>query len=122
MLQTEFAFNLPMGYVDPDGSLHKDGVMRLSTAADELLPAKDPRVRQNEAYLAVILLSRVVVRLGSLEMVTPKVIENLFTADFAFLQEMYRRINLAPDDKVQAVCPKCAHQFELDGASPVGEP
>jgi hypothetical protein len=121
MLQTQFEFTLPKGYVDSDGTLHKDGVMRLATAADELLPQKDPRVRQNEAYLAVILLSRVIVRLGSLDMVTPKVIEELFTADFAHLQDMYRRINMAADEQVQAVCPKCAHQFAIEGAPPLGE-
>src|SRR5262245_9627558 len=93
MFQTEYEFRLPMGYLEPDGNLHRDGVMRLATAADEILPLKDPRVQSNEAYLTVLLLSRVVTRLGSLAVMNPKVIEGLFAADLAFLQEFYNRIN-----------------------------
>ena len=93
MLQTEYEFTLPLGYVDQDGELHRDGTMRLATAADEILPLKDPRVRANEAYLIVILLSRVVERLGALPQITPKVIEGLFAADLAYLQYLYNRIN-----------------------------
>ena len=93
MLQTEYEFTLPLGYIDADGELHRDGTMRLATAADEILPLKDPRVRSNEAYLIVILLSRVVDRLGSLPQVTPKIVEGLFAADLAYLQDLYNRIN-----------------------------
>lgn len=93
MLQTEFEFTLPMGYVDADGNVHKDGVMRLATAADEILPLRDPRVQNNPAYLVVILLSRVVTRLGTLSQVTPQVVEGLFAADLAFLQDRYNAIN-----------------------------
>ena len=121
MLQTEFPFNLPKGYVDASGDLHRAGIMRLATAADELLPAKDPRVRQNEAYLSVILLSRVVTKLGSIEQITPKLIEGLFAADFAYLQDLYRRINEVGDDLVEAVCPNCSHHFRVEGSAPAGE-
>lgn len=121
MLQTEFPFTLPKGYVDSEGTLHRDGTMRLATAADELLPAKDPRVRQNEAYLTVILLARVVVRLGTLDMITPKVIEGLFSADFAFLQSLYRRINDSGENRIAVVCPQCQHSFEIEGGPPPGE-
>jgi hypothetical protein len=93
MLQTEYEFTLPLGYVDQNGDLHRDGTMRLATAADEILPLKDPRVRSNEAYLIVILLSRVIDQLGTLSEVTPKVIEGLFAADVAYLQDLYNRIN-----------------------------
>lgn len=93
MLQTEFEFTLPMGYVDADGNVHKDGVMRLATAADEILPLRDPRVQSNPAYLVVILLARVVTRLGTLPQVTPQVIEGLFAADLAYLQKRYNAIN-----------------------------
>src|SRR3954449_6680480 len=96
MFATEREFTLPMGYLDDDGTLHRDGVMRLATAADELEPLKDARVQRNHAYLTVILLSRVVTRLGSLELVTPKTIEGLFAADLAFLQETYNEINGGP--------------------------
>lgn len=112
-MKTEFEFRLPKGYVDADGNFHTDGVMRLATAADELLPTKDPRVRQNEAYLSVILLSRVVTRLGTLEMITPVVIENLFAADFAYLQDLYQRINATGDGTLSVTCPKCDHGFTL---------
>jgi len=90
---TEFPFVLRLGYADENGDLHKEGTMRLATAGDEILPVRDAKVEQNASYLSVILLSRVVTRLGTLPMITPKVIEGLFAADFAQLQEMYNRIN-----------------------------
>src|SRR5438094_3873481 len=93
MLITEHEFELPQGYVDAQGNLHKRGVMRLATAADEILPMKDPRVQGLPAYLIVILLSRVIVRLGTVAQVNPGVIEGLFSEDLAFLQAMYNRIN-----------------------------
>jgi hypothetical protein len=92
-LVTEFPFVLKLGYADDNGDLHKEGAMRLATAADEILPQRDAPEQQNPSYLMVILLSRVVTRLGTLPMVTPKVIESLFAADFAQLVEMYNRIN-----------------------------
>jgi len=118
MFQTEYDFTLPMGYADADGNLHRQGVMRLATAADEILPLKDPRVQANEAYLTIILLSRVVVKLGLVPQVNPKVIEGLYSADLAYLQEFYNRINRAGKPAVDALCPKCAHEFavELNGA------
>lgn len=101
MFQTEFEFTLPCGYLDEDGMLHKDGTMRRATAADEILPLKDPRVQKNPAYLVVILLSRVVMRLGVVSHINPKVIENLFATDLAYLQELYNQINtLQPEAKV----------------------
>jgi hypothetical protein len=93
MFQTEFEFTLPCGFLDEEGTLHREGVMRRATAADEILPLKDPRVQKNEAYLVVILLSRVVTRLGALPAINPKVVEGLFATDLAFLQELYNRIN-----------------------------
>ena len=115
MFQTEHEFTLPMGYLDAEGTLHREGVMRLATAADEILPLKDPRVQGNEAYLTVILLSRVIVRLGAVGQVTPKVIEGLFAADLAYLQEFYNRVNRGGPAGVAAACPKCAHEFALEG-------
>lgn len=93
IIATEHSFTLPIGYRDADGTLHRDGVMRLATAGDEILPLKDHRVQANPAYLTVIVLSRVIVRLGTLDMINTKVIEELFSADFAFLQNLYNRIN-----------------------------
>lgn len=113
-LQTEYEFVLPKGYVDRDGTLHRSGVMRLATAADEILPMKDPRVKQNPAYLAVIVLSRVITRLGDVEMLTPKVVEDLFSTDMAFLQQFYQRINQNGGTEVTAKCPKCETTFEVD--------
>ncbi len=114
ILQTEHDFTLPMGYVDEAGTLHRDGKMRLATAADEILPMKDPRVQSNPAYLTVILLSRVVTSLGSLKMVNPKIIEGLFAGDFAYLQEMYTRINQNGSNVIKVVCPKCEHKFDVE--------
>lgn len=116
-LQTEFEFTLPKGYVDDDGDRHTDGRMRLATAADEIKPLKDPRVQSNSSYLTVILLSRVVTQLGTLEEVTPHVVENLYVSDLAYLQDLYERINERGADVVDAVCPECGEQFEVD-ASP----
>jgi hypothetical protein len=100
-ISTEVEFTLPMGYRDGDGTLHKNGVMRLATAGDEILPLKDHRVQSNPAYLTIIVLSRVIVRLGSLDMINTKVIEDLFAADFSYLQNLYNRINqVDADDKV----------------------
>ncbi len=114
MFQTEYEFRLPLGYVDGEGNLHRDGVMRLATAADEILPLKDPRVQGNEAYLIVILLSRVVTRLGSLGQINPKVIEGLYAGDLAYLQEFYNRINRSGTASIEAACPKCEHAFAVE--------
>jgi len=118
--QTEFPFSLPRGYVDPEGNLHREGIMALATAADEILPMKDPRVQANPAYLTVILLSRVIKRLGTLEVVNTRVIENLFASDIAYLQEFYRRINEDGTTTIRAVCPKCEHQFDVEVVPPGG--
>lgn len=114
MFQTEFEFTLPKGYVDPEGSVHREGVMRLATAMDEIGPMRDPRVRANEAYLTIILLSRVITRLGTLRNVDTGVIENLFSADLAYLQDLYRRINENGHTEIEVVCPECEHRFEWE--------
>ena len=93
MFQTEVEFTLPKGYVDDEGALHRDGVMRLATAADEILPLKDPRVQQNPAYLTIIVLARVITRLGSVPSINTKVVEGLFASDLSHLQALYERLN-----------------------------
>jgi hypothetical protein len=113
-LQTEFTFTLPRGFVDSDGNLHKDGVMRLATAMDEIAPMRDSRVQSNSGYLLIILLSRVITRLGSLPQVNPKVIEGLFSADLAFLQNFYRQINENGSSLVSVTCPECNAKFQLE--------
>ena len=113
MFQTEYEFTLPLGYIDDDGTLHRDGMMRLATAADEILPLRDPRVQQNEAYLIVILLSRVITSLGTVPQINPKVIEGLYAADLAYLQELYNRINRHGTAGAEATCPQCAHSFAV---------
>lgn len=117
MFKTEFDFTLPCGYLDSDGTLHRDGVMRRSTAADEILPLRDPRVVKNSAYLIVILLSRVVQRLGSVDLVNPQVIEGLFSTDLAFLQRMYNKINDLDEDETKVMCPECRHEFSGEAVS-----
>ena len=113
-LQTEFNFTLSHGYVDREGNLHKEGVMRLATAFDEIAPMKDHRVQANPAYL----LSRVITRLGDLEHINPKVIEGLFAGDFAFLQDFYRRINENGHARVEVTCPACEAKFEVEVTGP----
>jgi hypothetical protein len=115
-LRTEFAFELPRGYVDDTGTVHREGSMRLATARDEIMPLRDPRVRDNESYLTVLLLSRVVIRLGTLADVTPAVIEGLFASDLAFLQDLYRRVNQEGHTHAAVTCPECGHAFAVDVA------
>lgn len=113
-LQTEFPFTLPRGFLDAEGNLHREGVMRLATAYDEIAPMKDPRVQSNPGYLVIILLSRVITRLGSLEHLNPKVIEGLFAGDLAFLQDLYRRVNEHGHNRVSVSCPHCQGEFEVE--------
>jgi hypothetical protein len=117
-LQTEFEFTLPRGYVDSEGNLHKHGVMRLATAIDEIVPLKDPRVKSNQAYLVVIILARVITKLGDLREVNTGVIEGLFSADLAYLQDFYRHINENGSSLVPVRCPECNHEFEVDFGNP----
>jgi hypothetical protein len=112
-LKTEFEFTLPRGYLDADGNLHRHGVMRLATALDEIEPLQDPMTQVNMGYLSVALLSRVVIRLGDVSPVTQAIIEGLFASDFAYLQEMYLRLNEATHH-VETQCPQCGTRFALD--------
>jgi hypothetical protein len=114
VLQTEFKFVLPMGYVDDAGRLHSEGVMRLATARDEIYPQSDYRVRENPAYLSVLLLTRTVTQLGGLSEVDTSVIENLFASDLSFLQELYRKINQEGHTSAGVTCPSCNHEFSVD--------
>jgi hypothetical protein len=113
-LQTEFDFELPMGYVDKDGNLQKKGTMRLATAMDEISILNDMRVQNNQAYLVIVLLARVITQLGSLTSINTNIIENLFTADLNYLQEFYRQINENGNTKREFICPHCNKPFEVD--------
>jgi hypothetical protein len=99
MFQTEFEFSLPKGYLDSDGNLHRKGIMRLAKAIDEILPMRDPRVKSNPAYSTIIILSRVITRLGALEEITPAIVENFYACDLNYLQKIYRKINEMEEDK-----------------------
>ena len=112
--ETEVKFELPRGYVDRNGEIHKEGVMRLANAADEIVPLNDPRVKMNPGYLSVLLLERVVKSLGTLNRVDAHVIESLFTADMAYLQDLYQKINAVEPPMISVVCPKCGHEFECE--------
>jgi hypothetical protein len=114
VIESEFPFELPRGYVDGDGVVHRSGAMRLATAEDEIAPLRDPRVQANAAYLVVILLSRVITRLGDVQFVTPKVIEGLFAGDLAYLEDLYRRINTSGVDEVAVTCPHCEERFDVE--------
>lgn len=121
-LRTEFDFVLPRGYVDRQGTVHRHGTMRLATARDELVPLHDDRVRENPAYLTVVLLGRVITRLGTVDDIHPGIVENMFAADVAFLQDLYRRINSEGHTRAGVACPACQHEFTVDvaGGSPGG--
>jgi len=119
-LRTEFDFALPMGYVDSSGTIHREGRMRLSTAMDEIAPQRDSRVKSNQAYLTIVILSRVITKLGDLPSVDTDVVEGLFTADLAFLQDFYRRVNTVGATQLTATCPECGHTFPVEEAEPGG--
>lgn len=110
-LQTVYPFRLPKGYVDKEGTLHREGRMRLATAGDELSAMRDPRVKADETYLNLLLLSKVVTSLGTLAEITPEVLEGMFVGDLEFLQNMYDTINKADNPQIQVTCPHCGHQF-----------
>lgn len=109
--ETEVKFELPRGYIDEKGEVHKSGTMRLANAADEIIPMNDPRVKANPGYLSIILLSRVITKLGKLKRIDTTVIEKLFTADMAYLQELYQKINAVEPEPIIVTCPKCAFKF-----------
>ncbi len=113
-IQTEFDFTLPRGFVDEKGVLHREGTMRLSTAMDEITPMRDPRVRSNEAYLTILILARVITRLGTLRTINSATMENLFSVDLAFLQDFYRRINEEGLLTQPCTCPNCGFEFEVE--------
>jgi len=114
MLQTEFEFVLPKGYVDGEGTLHRNGIMCLATAADEIFPYKDVRVQNNPPYLTIIVLSRVIKKIGEITSINPKVIESLFATDLSYLQDFYQKINATGTSKISATCPKCEHKYNID--------
>ncbi|MGH9892022.1 MAG: phage tail assembly protein [bacterium] len=112
--RTEFPFTLPIGLADPEGQVHKEGAMRLATAMDEIEPLKDPRVRTNPGYLVVILLARVITRLGDLAYINPNAMESLYAADLAYLQDFYQRINQTGTSLLRVACPHCQGEFEVE--------
>src|SRR5579862_2719467 len=113
-MRTEYPFTLPRGYVDTSGNVHREGAMRLATARDEIEPLRSAEVRQNEAYLSVLLLSRVVTRIGNVTEVTPDMVENLFASDFDHLQRLYERLNTDGESVGAVTCPACSESFEVD--------
>lgn len=118
--QTEFPFTLPQGYIDPEGNVHQEGTMRLATAYDEIAPLRDPRVQSNPGYLVIILLSRTIIRLGNVQYINPKVMENLFSADLVYLQDFYQRINQNGNSRFLVSCPHCQGEFQVETV-PAGE-
>ena len=113
-MRTEFDFELPRGYVDGDGVVHRHGTMRLATARDELLPLYDERVQENPAFTTVVLLGRVITRLGTVPVMNAQVVENMFASDVAFLQDFYRRINAEGHTRAAVTCPECSQRFTID--------
>ena len=109
---TEYEFELPRGYVDSNGDVHKRGKMRLATAGDEISATRDPRVLSNPSYLTVVVLAKVITELQGMPTIVPNIVERFFTADLAFLQDMYQRINSIEPPKMTVVCPDCGKVFE----------
>ena len=109
----EFEFSLPRGYVDEEGQLHREGRMRLATAIDEIQAMANPRTQENQFYLPILLLSRVILQLGKITTVTPQILERMFASDIAYLQEMYVHLNSSQSLLIGTVCPACNHQFSL---------
>lgn len=120
MLQTEYEFTLPKGFVDEEGVLHRNGVMRLATASDEIVPLKDPRIQKNPSYLTIVLLSRVITKLGDLQDVNPRITEGFFVEDLAYLQEFYHRINGNGNISIKTKCTNCGEEVEVN-LTPSGE-
>jgi hypothetical protein len=121
-LRTEFEFELPRGFVDADGTVHRRGAMRLATARDELRPQIDLRVKENPAYLSVVLLSQVITRLGALTDIHAGVVEQMYATDVAFLQDFYRRVNTEGHTRAAVTCPSCSEGFEVElGGGRLGE-
>ncbi|MEJ8632139.1 hypothetical protein WKI67_01415 [Streptomyces sp. MS2.AVA.5] len=120
-LRTHFPFTLPRGYADADGTVHREGTMRLATARDELVPLADMRVRDNPAYLSVVLIGRLITSLGTLKSVDADIVEHFFAADLAYLQKFYEKINSDGTSVASTVCPHCSHEFDVDMGSRLGE-
>ncbi len=112
-METVFDFTLPKGYIDSDGMVHRNGRMRLATAGDEMRAQRDPRVMSNPAYLTIVLLSEVITEIEGVNIIAPAVIEKLFTADLAFLQDMYQRINDIEPPTMHFVCPDCGKEHDI---------
>ncbi len=112
-METVYEFTLPKGYVDRNGDIHRNGKMRLATAGDEISSTRDPRVLSNPSYLTIVILSKVITEIEGVDLINPSLVERLYTADLAFLQDMYQRINDIEPPKVQAVCPDCGKVFEV---------
>jgi hypothetical protein len=117
-IQVEFEFILPKGLLDKNGNIHRKGIMRLATAADEILPLKDPRIQQNPAYLTVVVLSRVITKIENVPTISTKTIESLFASDLAYLQTFYNKINGEGNTKTKIICPNCKKEFEVEIGSP----
>ena len=111
-MTTVFDFELPRGYVDSTGQVHRRGKMRLATAGDEISATRDPRVLANPSYLTIVVLARVITEMEGMETIVPNIVERFFTADLAFLQDMYQRINSIEPPKMTVVCPDCGKVFE----------
>jgi len=116
VFQTTFDFVLPRGYVDADGRVHREGTMRLATARDELVPLLDPKVRENDAFLSLVLLARVVTKLGDVPTIDDQVMGGLWATDLAFLQDLYRQINSEGHTLIEVTCPSCSTNFAVDMA------
>jgi hypothetical protein len=121
-LRTEYEFVLPRGYLDQDGVLHKRGVMRLATARDELEPLRDPTISSaDDPRLTILVLARVVRRIGTRELITAQDIEGLFAADLAYLQDFYGVINFGTPADIDALM-QAQEELERETNKPAPAP
>ena len=110
----EYEFYLPIGYEDDRGVFHRRGKMRLATALDEIEINNSPQSKLKTRYRDCLLFSRVLESLGTLTEITPEVIENLYEADFIYLQMLYNKLNSDYNEHVITKCPHCGHVNSTD--------
>ncbi|MDR3304125.1 MAG: hypothetical protein LBS86_06900 [Treponema sp.] len=113
MSEQSVTFGLPLGLVW-QGKTYRQGHLHLATTGDELELQSADAVAMNPRYRDIFLLARVIDDFEGLAPVTPAMIEELFEADFLYLQLLYQELNSEAQTRITSVCPACAHSFPLD--------
>ena len=113
IVKTEYTFELPKGYVDKDGTLHREVVLREITGADQEAML-NPSLRNNPAKMLTALLARVIIRIGTLEKkkIDTSVTAGMFKSDRDFLISKLKEIDSGPDMEIDVECPDCGRKFK----------